>query len=210
MSSGAARIDEASTIEALRRRGSRVRPVPAGMLGALTVACWAVWIYLVLPLVSLVLWAAGVQLFVRETARTSYVALVKTLLSYSSVLVVLVGLLALWILWNVARYGGKLDRRTVKRPLVTSSEVWRSFRLDEGIGDPLRSARSLRLDLDRDGRVLVLADRQREPSARGPHRGNGGALVQPGPQAVVDDRRHLVGAGVGEVEEVVEVRRVLG
>ena len=206
MSSGAARIDEASTIEALRQRGSRVRPVPAGMLGALTVACWAVWIYLVLPLVSLVLWAAGVQLFVRETARTSYVALVKTLLSYSTVLVVLVGLLALWILWNVARYGGKLDRRTVKRPRVTNSEVWTSFRLDDGIGDPLRSARSLRLDLDRDGRVLVLGDRNGAPSARGPHRGNGGARLQPGAQAVVDDRRHPVGAGVGEVEEVVEVR----
>ena len=118
MSSGAARIDEASTIEALRRRGTRVRPVPAGMLGALTVACWAVWIYLVLPLVSLVLWVAGVQLFVRESAGKSYGVLMRTLLSYSAVLVVLVGLLALWILWNVARYGGKLDRRYEGRGLL--------------------------------------------------------------------------------------------
>jgi poly-beta-1,6-N-acetyl-D-glucosamine biosynthesis protein PgaD len=208
MSSGAARIDEASSIAALRQRASRIRPVPAGMLGALTVVCWAVWIYLVLPLVSLVLWAAGVRLFVRENAGTSYVALARTLLSYSAVLVVLVGLLAVWILWNVARYGGKLDRRIVNRPLVTHGEVWKSFRLDEAIGDPLRSARSLRLDLDREGRVLVLAERKGEPSARRPRsgNGNGGALLQPGAQAVVDDRRHPVRARVGEVKEVVKER----
>ena len=206
MQSGAARIDEASTIAALRRRGSRVRPVPAGMLGALTVACWAVWIYLVLPLVSLVLWVAGVQLFVRESAGKSYGVLMRTLLSYSTVLVVLVGLLALWILWNVTRYGGKLDRRTVHRPLVSRSEVSKSFRLDEGIGDPLRAARSLRLDLDRDGRVLVLGEGNGGLSARGPHRGNGGALAKPGAQAVVDDRRHPVRARVGEVKEVVKER----
>ena len=206
MASGAARIGEANTIAALRQRESRVRPVPAGMLGALTIACWAVWIYLVLPLVSLVLWVAGVQLFVRENMGTSYVALLRTLLSYSTVLVVLVGLLAVWILWNVARYGGKLDRRTVNRPLVTRGEVWESFRLDEAIGGPLRSARSPRLDVDPDGRVLVLAGPQREPSARGPHRENGGALLQPGAQAVVEDHRHPVGARVGEVKEVVEVR----
>ena len=53
MPSGAARIDDASTIAELRRRGARGKPLPAGMLGALTVVCWAVWIYLVLPLLSL-------------------------------------------------------------------------------------------------------------------------------------------------------------
>jgi poly-beta-1,6-N-acetyl-D-glucosamine biosynthesis protein PgaD len=203
MSSGAVRIAEASTIAALRHRGSRVRPVPAGMLGALTVACWAVWIYLVLPLVSLVLWAAGVQLFVRENAGGSYLPLAQTLLSYSSVLVVLVGLLAIWIFWNVALYGGTLDRRTVKRPLVSSGEVWKSFRLDGSIGGPLRTARSMRVDLDHDGCVVVLVDGQPVPSADRSRPVARAASAQPGTHAYVDDRSYPVGVQ-GAAKEVVK------
>jgi biofilm PGA synthesis protein PgaD len=188
MLSGAARIGESSTIAELRRRGARAKPVPAGMLGALTVACWAVWIYLVLPLVSLFLWVSGVKIFVRENPAGSYRALAQTLLSYSSVLVVLVGLLAIWIFWNVARYAGKLDRRTVKRPEVTSLEVSRRFRLDDSIGQPLRAARAIRVDLDRDGCVMVLG------GLDGPTRV---ALARPGAEVVVGDRTRAAGRAPG-------------
>jgi biofilm PGA synthesis protein PgaD len=206
MRSGAARIDEASTIAELRRRGSRAKPVPAGMLGALTVACWAVWIYLVLPLVSLFLWVSGVKLFVAENPAGSYRALTRTLLSYSSVLVILVGLLAIWIFWNVARYAGKLDRRTVKRPEVANAEVWKSFRLDASIGQSLRAARSMRVDLDREGCLVVVADAatarsngRHDSPRRIPHE-------QPRAQPVVHDRTDAIRTRVREVKEVVKER----
>jgi len=157
MQSGAALIDEASTIEAMReRRGSPRRPLPTGMLGILTAVFWAVWIYLVLPLVSLVLWASGVELFMRETSADSYRVLAHTLIAYSSTLLVLVGLLALWIVWNVARYGGTHDRRRVKAHQVADRVVWQRFRLDDALGQSLREARSVRVEVDETGFVTGL------------------------------------------------------
>ena len=206
MRSGAARIGEASTITELRRRGSRGKPVPAGMLGALTVVCWAVWIYLVLPLVSLFLWVSGVKLFVDENPAGSYRALAETLLSYSSVLVVLVGLLTIWIFWNVARYAGKLDRRTVKRPEAANAAVWKSFRLDASIGQSLRAARSMRVDLDREGCLVVLAD---AATARSNGRRDSPRrilLEQPRAQPIVHDRADAIRPRVREVKEVVKER----
>lgn len=206
MPSGAARIDDASTIAELRRRGSRGKPLPAGMLGALTVVCWAVWIYLVLPLLSLFLWVTGVRLFVRENPVASYHALAATLLAYSSTLVILVGLLAIWIFWNVARYAGKLDRRTVKRPEVANAEVWKSFHLDASIGHSLRAARSMRVDLDRDGCLVVVAEGRTAASNGRRDSPRRVLLEQPRPQAVVHDRADAIRPRVREVKEVVKER----
>ncbi len=157
MQSGAALIDEASTVEAMRRRrGSPRKPLPTGMLGTLTVVFWAVWIYLVLPLVSLVLWASGVERFMSQTSADSYRVLAHALIAYSSTLLVLVGLLALWIVWNVTRYGGVHDRRRVKAHEVADRVVWQRFRLDDALGQSLREARSARVEVDEAGFVVGL------------------------------------------------------
>ena len=206
MPSGAARIADASTIAELRRRGARGKPLPAGMLGVLTVICWALWIYLVLPLLSLFLWVTGVRLFARQVPAAGYHALATTLLAYSTTLVVLVGLLAIWIFWNVARYAGKLDRRTVKRPEVASVEVWKSFRLDAGIGQSLRAARSMRVDLDRDGCLVMLAEGAAASSNGRRESPRRVLLEQPRTQPVVYDRADPIRPRVREVKEIVKER----
>jgi poly-beta-1,6-N-acetyl-D-glucosamine biosynthesis protein PgaD len=157
MQSGVALIDEASTIEAMRgRRGAPRRPLPTGMLGTLTVVFWALWIYLVLPLLSMVLWATGVERFGREMSADSYRVLAQTLVGYSSTLLVLVGLLALWIVWNVSRYGGTHDRRRIKADEIADSEVWQRFHLDDAVGKSLRAARCVRVEVDATGSVIGL------------------------------------------------------
>ena len=222
MQSGAALIDEASTIEAMRaRRGAPRRPLPTGMLGTLTVVFWAVWVYLILPLVSLVLWAAGVRLFAREIGADGYRGLAQTVIAYSSTLLVLVALLAFWIAWNVARYGGTHDRRRVKAHEIADRAVWERFHLDDALGQSLRQARSVGVDVDETGYVTGLhrLDRRARPEPNG----NGdspGRLAgrrrgeareagdEPGAQDVVGNGGHPVRARVGEVEEVIEVSRV--
>lgn len=164
MPSGKARIAETSTVAALMtRQWSHRQPPPAGILSLLTVGCWAVWIYLVLPLVSLLLWALGVRLFAAQLTQGGYDSLLASLAAYSSILFGVAGLLALWILWNVVRYGGSHDRRTVKRAEVTDLEVQQAFHLDASLLAVLRGERLLRLDLDQDDRVMVIAA---EPSAK--------------------------------------------
>jgi poly-beta-1,6-N-acetyl-D-glucosamine biosynthesis protein PgaD len=167
MPSGKAPIDKPGTLASLlAQKWSPRRPLTGGIVSLLTVACWALWFYLVLPLLSLALWALGVRLFLTELTAGGYAGLRTSLLAYSSVLLVLVGLLALWIWWNVVRYGGRNDRRTAKRAEVTDQEVGAAFRLDPSVLATLRGERQLRVDLDGNERVVVTASGgPREPQA---------------------------------------------
>lgn len=158
MQSGEAPIGKPTTGRALlSRQWSRRRPLPAGIVSLLTVGFWAVWLYLVLPLISLLLWAFGVRLFLREIAIDRFESLRASLVTYSSILLGLVVLLVLWIVWNVVRYGGSHDRRTVKRAEVTDQEVREAFHLDESLLDSMRTGRLMRIDLDEDDCVVVIA-----------------------------------------------------
>ena len=165
MPSGAAPIAESSTVDSLlARHWSHRRPLPTGVLALLTVVFWGVWLYLVLPLVSLLLWAFGVRLFIEQIRNGGYEGLRAPLIAYSSVLLVLVSLLALWIAWNVVRYGGRSDRRTVKRAEVPDWVVRGAFHLDESLVSVLRNGRQVHVDLDGDGVVTVADGRPREVS----------------------------------------------
>jgi biofilm PGA synthesis protein PgaD len=126
------------------------------VLGVLTALFWALWVYLVLPLAGLLLWAVGVRLFVHRLAESGYRALLSSLLAYSSVLLILVGLLVLWMAWNIMRYGGSSDRRTARRPDVPDPAVAAAFRIDGSLLDVLRSGHKVRIDLDADDRIVVL------------------------------------------------------
>lgn len=157
MPSGEAPTVETGTVQALRERPwSRRPPPPRGLVSLLTLGFWAVWLYLVMPLISLLLWAFGIRLFVREISQDGYEGLRASLIAYSSILLTLVGLLVLWILWNVVRYGGRHDRRTAKRAEVSDEEVQRSFHLDGTLLETMRTERIVRIDLDRNDCVLML------------------------------------------------------
>jgi poly-beta-1,6-N-acetyl-D-glucosamine biosynthesis protein PgaD len=169
MPSGKAPIVEARPVHSmLERRRSGRRPVSTGMLSVLTVLFWGVWVYLVLPILALLLWAAGIRLFVTEMVASGRHDLVRALLSYSTVLLTLVALLLLWILWNSVRYGGDSDRRTQKRPEVEDLEVGKSFSLDFTLLSTLRTQRFLRLELDRDDCVVLLEEDLGERSQGAP------------------------------------------
>ena len=157
MRPGAAPIAETSTREALQsRRSSHRRPLRAGAAGLLTALFWGLWLYLVLPLVTLLLWVAGIELVTREAVEANRTALLHTMSTYSVVLLVVLALLVAWIAWNVVRYGGARDRRTVKRPDVAPSDVWERFRVDHSIGETLQQTRFARVDFDREGCVTLL------------------------------------------------------
>jgi poly-beta-1,6-N-acetyl-D-glucosamine biosynthesis protein PgaD len=158
MPPGKAPIAESSTVDALlARQWSHRRPLPTGLLALLTVLFWGVWLYLVLPLVSLLLWAFGVRFLVEQIRRGGYEGLLGSLITYGMVLLVLVSLLALWITWNVVRYGGSSDRRTVKRAEVPDWVVRETFRIDASLLSVLRAERLVRVDFKGDD-VMLIAD----------------------------------------------------
>jgi len=157
MQPGKVPIAESSTVDALlARQWSHRRPLPTGLLALLTVLFWGVWLYLVLPLVSLLLWALGVRFLVEQIRLGGYEGLLGSLVTYGVVLLVLISLLALWITWNVVRYGGSHDRRTVKRLEVPDWVVRGKFRIDDRLLSVLRAERLVRVDFAGDD--VVIAD----------------------------------------------------
>ena len=169
MQPGKVPIAESSTVDALlARQWSHRRPLPTGLLALLTVLFWGVWLYLVLPLVSLLLWALGVRFLVEQIRLGGYEGLLGSLITYGVVLLVLVSLLTLWITWNVVRYGGSHDRRTVKRAEVPDWVVRGKFPIDDSLLSVLRAERLVRVDFAGDNVVLIGDARPRAASPASP------------------------------------------
>lgn len=147
---GEAPIAEHSSLRAmLERRWYHRRRVRQGLVYMLTVLFWGLWTYLVLPVVSLVLWFMGARLFYEQMVELGgYESLIRSLGAYSAVFLAIVAFLLLWILWNVTRYGGHKDRRTVKAPDVSDAEVATVRMLDESLLPELRTRRRMVVDLD--------------------------------------------------------------
>ena len=189
MQPGKAPIAESSTVDALlARQWSHRRPLPTGLLALLTVLFWGIWLYLVLPLVSLLLWAFGVRFLVEQIGQGGYEGLLGSLINYGVVLFVLVSLLASWIAWNVVRYGGSSDRRTVKRADVPDWVVRGKFRVDESILSVLRSERLVRVDFKGEDVVLIADERPRAVSPASPEI-PASSDASPGPQRDRDSTR---------------------
>jgi len=83
-----------------RARAQRIAEV------TITALFWAAWLYLVMPLLSLLLWFAGIHLFVEEMiVRGGYEALRGELLHYGFVILGILLVISLWVIWNHQRYG---------------------------------------------------------------------------------------------------------
>jgi biofilm PGA synthesis protein PgaD len=189
MPPGKAPIAESSTVDALlARQWSHRRPLPTGLLALLTVLFWGVWLYLVLPLVSLLLWALGIRFLAEQIRLGGYEGLLGSLITYGGILLVLVGLLASWIAWNVVRYGGSSDRRTVKRAEVPDWVVRGKFSVDESLLSVLRAERLVRVDFEGDNVVVIADARPRAMSPASPAM-TAGPGAGPGPQRERDSTR---------------------
>lgn len=109
----------------------------------MTVLFWGLWSYLITPLISLLLWLAGVYFFTeRMITMGGYQALADQLVSYAGVVGVMAMMLAGWVIWNQQRYGRRDKRSEIPRH-VSEAQVEKATGLDEGIVDELRRARSI-------------------------------------------------------------------
>jgi biofilm PGA synthesis protein PgaD len=85
----------------------------------ITTLFWLAWLYLIMPLVSLLLWMVGVQLFVDEMITGGGLqALIEELLHYGLVVLGMLVVTLIWINWNLRHYGGH-NKRT-HQPLPVS------------------------------------------------------------------------------------------
>lgn len=122
---------------------------------SLTTFFWMIWLYLIMPLLSLLMWLAGYQLFVEEmVVLGGYEALLGELRHYGlTVLAILLGIL-LWIDWNQRRYG-RHNQRTVQPSPVTVAEQAEHAGLTPETLTTLRTARRTVVDFDEQDRLRM-------------------------------------------------------
>jgi biofilm PGA synthesis N-glycosyltransferase PgaC len=122
-----------------------------------TVLFWGVWIYLVMPLLSLLLWLAGIYLFVdRMITLGGYRAFADQLANYGVAVLVMWMLLTLWVVWNVARYGRR-ERRNVRPRHVSDKQMAATMGLTAAAVARLRSHKTVALHFESENRPAIEA-----------------------------------------------------
>jgi biofilm PGA synthesis protein PgaD len=100
------------------------------VFGALTLAFWMLWVYLWLPVISLIAWYLGGSTVYREMVEQSgYEAVAELLAWYGAIVGALAGTLVLWALYNWTRFRSKERRRAL--PALTTQETAHHFGVSE-------------------------------------------------------------------------------
>lgn len=98
------------------------RPWQFALEVTVTTVFWGLWLYIVMPLISALLWVAGVHVFVEQMfVLGGYEALIERLSAYGGVVLAMLAVISLWIAWNVRHYGHR-NTRTHALAAVTLME----------------------------------------------------------------------------------------
>ena len=110
----------------LIERSDLQTPRQRTLYGALTLAFWAFWIYLWVPVIALLAWALGVQqAYKYMVVLGGYHDVINLLGLYSLIILLLGGGLVVWATYNIVRFRG-VEARTAALP-VTPLEIARDF-----------------------------------------------------------------------------------
>ena len=128
--------------------------------GALTLAFWALWFYLWLPVLALLAWALGVQqAFKYMIVLGGYHEVIRLLGIYSLIIVLIGGGIVFWANYNITRFSG-VERRRVNPP-VTPADIGRDFGQDPKSVARWQSEKRLYVTHDEEGhiaRVEIMID----------------------------------------------------
>lgn len=120
-----------------------------------TALFWLAWIYLISPLLSLLLWLVGIQLFTDEMlARGGYRALLRELGDYGLVISLMLLAISSWIEWNQRRYG-RNNKRTLPPQSVGDKETAVRAGMTLAALEHLQAAKQAVVDFDDSDRLRL-------------------------------------------------------
>ncbi|WP_426687440.1 poly-beta-1,6-N-acetyl-D-glucosamine biosynthesis protein PgaD [Rhodanobacter ginsengiterrae] len=121
------------------------------LYAGISVVAWLVWLYLFVPLLTLVVWAFGVHRFddylLKSPANSAHVFLI-----YGAIIVAVGIAFLLWATYNLLRFRGK-DRRATP-DAVTASETAAYFGLQADQIGVLRTLQVVRVHHDETGAII--------------------------------------------------------
>jgi biofilm PGA synthesis protein PgaD len=139
-------------ISPLIERPDLQSPRQRTLYGALTLAFWAFWFYLWLPLLALLAWSLGLQqAFKYMVVLGGYHDVIRLVGVYALVILLLGGGLLLWAGYNIFRFGG-VENRTSALP-VTPVEIGRHFGQQPEAVANWQNQQRLYVTHDQDGRI---------------------------------------------------------
>lgn len=153
--------------DAVISRPDSVPRVRRGLFAALTAVAWSAFAWLLTPVVTLLLWAAGAVTFYDEAVSRIGDVQASVLLAVSGSAVLLAAVLLVWAEVQRYRFGGPERRR---RPDdVDAAEVAAALGATDEVTAALRSARVVVVHVDEAGRpVRAETVPVREVSSSGP------------------------------------------
>lgn len=135
----------------LQARGQRA------LYSLITLAAWALWGYLLTPLLSLAAWALGLRAFVEEMLLPQNLDYLHEVLLYASILLLVLTVIVGWSRYNLRRFRG-VDRRAAPSPLRPEEEA-AFYHLDPQLLIELKQARVATLVFDEQHRLRWLRPR---------------------------------------------------
>ncbi len=120
----------------------------------LTLIAWVIWMYLWLPVVTLVAWYLGVRVFVREIVIPDPQTILAVVLAYLLVVLVFAVVLVGWSQYNLRRFGGK-DRRRFPAPLA-DAELADWFGIPPERLAQMRGLGRMRIEHDEEGAPIAV------------------------------------------------------
>jgi biofilm PGA synthesis protein PgaD len=130
----------------LQTRGQRT------LYGGLTLAFWAFWFYLWVPVLAFLAWVLGVQqAYKYMVVLGGYHELIRVAALYGVVILLLGGGLLIWAVYNIIRFRG-VEKRTEALP-VTPAEIGQHFGQDPASVARWQSEQRLYVTHDESGRI---------------------------------------------------------
>jgi biofilm PGA synthesis protein PgaD len=123
--------------------------------GMVTAACWALYVYLLAPLLTVILWLSGFhtarfELYQREHAVEPFVLMILPLLALACIL-----LLTAWAEYNRWRFAKRQERRSPQANVGTH-EIARSLGASQRLANEVLQAKNVILHMDEDARPSSL------------------------------------------------------
>jgi biofilm PGA synthesis protein PgaD len=113
---------------------------------------WTVWIYLWLPVISLVAWLAGFHLFYQEMIVQNGAQLFFDLVTFYGLTILSIGIVFLsWAWYNLARFRGKERRKSAKG--VEKADLARLFSVEVDQLGKWHKAKRLIIYHDEEGEI---------------------------------------------------------
>ena len=123
----------------------------------LTAAMWGIYLYLWLPLVSLVAWLFGIQLFYHELIEAGgYLELLDKVALYATVIPAIFVVIISWSVSNQRRFRGQERRNEVSE--ISPAEMTAFFDVTTGEFERLRAASRIVIAIDENGRIEHIDD----------------------------------------------------